>query len=201
MEWDENAVESIDMLKNVIAWIEQFWKTCFGIGVWHLVELLTSINMEGEIMTITLKIMSSDEFQEYLDYAIENFAYEQVKSGNWKKSDAINKAREEHKRLLPDGANTKNHYLFTIRDGDLKVGMVWLAKKDDNKGFIYDINIWKSNQGKGYGKQAMKKVEIIAKEIGMKMIGLNVFGHNKVAKELYENLGYIETNIKMEKLL
>lgn len=145
--------------------------------------------------------MSSDEFQQYLGYAIENFANEQIKSGNWEQEGAISKAEEEHKRLLPDGPNTDNHYLFTIRDGDLKVGMVWLAKKDNNKGFIYDINVWKHNQGKGYGEQAMKQVEIIAKEIGLKMIGLNVFGHNKVARGLYEQLGYIETNIKMEKSL
>ncbi|GGK08993.1 hypothetical protein GCM10007063_34310 [Lentibacillus kapialis] len=152
-------------------------------------------------MAVTLKIMSSDEFQQYLAYAIENFANEQIKSGNWKQTGAINKAKKEHKRLLPDGPNTDNNYLFTIRDGDLKVGMVWLAKKDDNKGFIYDINIWKSNQGKGYGKQVMKQVELIAKEIGLKMIGLHVLGHNKVARGLYEQLGYVETNIKMEKLL
>ncbi|WP_188455715.1 GNAT family N-acetyltransferase [Virgibacillus oceani] len=152
-------------------------------------------------MTVILKTMSSDEFQRYLDYAIENFANGQITSGNWKQEGAINRAAEEHKRLLPDGQNTDNNYLFTILDGDLKVGMVWLAKKDDNKGVIYDINIWKDNQGKGYGKQAMKQVEIIAKEIGVKMIRLHVFGHNKVARGLYEQLGYVETNIKMEKLL
>lgn len=145
--------------------------------------------------------MSSDEFQQYLDYAIENFANEQIKSGNWKQEGAISKAAEEHKWLLPDGPNSNNNYLFTIRDGDIKVGMVWLAQKNDNKGFIYDINIWRGNQGKGYGKQAMKQVEIIAKKIGLKMIGLHVFGHNKVARGLYEQLGYVETNIKMEKSL
>lgn len=47
----------------------------------------------------------------------------------------------------------------------------------------------------------MKQVEIIAKEIGLKMIGLHVFGHKKVARSLYEQLAYVETNIKMEKLL
>lgn len=152
-------------------------------------------------MTVILKTMSSDEFQQYQGYAIENFANEQIKSGNWKQKGAISKAEEEYKRLLPDGSNTDNNYLFTIRDGELKVGMVWLAKKDDNKGFIYDINIWKGDQGKGYGKQAMKQIEIIAKEIGLNRIGLHVFGHNKVARSLYDQLGYVETSIKMEKSL
>ena len=152
-------------------------------------------------MTIVLKTMISNEFQQYLGYAIENFANEQIISGNWEKEKAISKAVEIHKQLLPDGPNTNNNYLFTIRDGELKVGIVWLAKKDDNKGFIYDINIWKANQGKGYGKQAMKQIEVKAKELGLKEIGLHVFGHNKVARGLYEKLGYVETNIKMEKSL
>lgn len=152
-------------------------------------------------MTVKLKIMSSDEFQQYLGYAVENFANEQIKSGNWEKEGAISKAVEIHKQLLPDGPNTNNNYLFTIRDGKLKVGIVWLAKKDDNKGFIYDINIWQANQGKGYGKQAMKQIELKAKELGLKEIGLHVFGHNKAARGLYERLGYVETNIKMEKSL
>lgn len=152
-------------------------------------------------MTVKLKIMNSDEFQQYLSYAVENFANEQIKSGNWEQEVAISKAVEIHKQLLPDGPNTNNNYLFTIRDGELKVGIVWLAKKDDNKGFIYDINIWKGNQGKGYGKQTMKQIEVKAKELGLKEIGLHVFGHNKVARGLYEKLGYVETNIKMEKSL
>ncbi|MDY0393949.1 hypothetical protein RWE15_05050 [Virgibacillus halophilus] len=80
-------------------------------------------------MAVILKIMRSDEFQHYLGYAIENFANEQIKSGNWQQEGAIGKAAEEYKRLLPDGLNTDNNYLFTIRDGDVKVGMVWLAKK------------------------------------------------------------------------
>ena len=152
-------------------------------------------------MTIVLKTMISNEFQQYLGYAIENFANEQIKSGNWKQEGAISKATEEFKRLLPEELNTTNNYLFTIWDVNLKIGMIWLAKKDNNKGFIYDINIWKANQGKGYGKQAMKQIEVKAKELGLNVIGLHVFGHNKVAKGLYEKLRYVETNIKMEKPL
>lgn len=106
-----------------------------------------------------------------------------------------------YKNLLPEDTNTANNYLFTIRNEELNIGMVWLAKKEEHKGFIYDINIWQAHQGKGYGKLAMKQVEVIAKEIGMKMIGLHVFGHNKEARSLYEQLGYVETNIKMEKSL
>jgi len=152
-------------------------------------------------MTVKLEKMNTSEFQQYLSYAIKNFAEEQIKSGNWEQQDAISKATEEHKKLLPDGEETENNYLFIIRDGEQEIGMIWLAHKTSEKGFIYDVNIWEGNQGKGYGKQAMKEVERVAKKIGLKKIGLHVFGHNKVARGLYEKLGYMETNIKMEKTL
>lgn len=152
-------------------------------------------------MTVILKKMNSIEFQQYLNYAIKNFADEQIRVANWERQGAIRKATEEHKKLLPDGEKTENNYLFTICNGNLEIGMIWLAKRSNKKGFIFDINIWEGSQGKGYGKQAMKEVEIVAKKIGLEKIGLHVFGHNKVAKGLYEKLGYAETSIKMEKRL
>jgi len=47
----------------------------------------------------------------------------------------------------------------------------------------------------------MKEIEIFAKSIGLKSIGLHVFGHNKLARDLYKKLGYVETNINMKKIL
>lgn len=152
-------------------------------------------------MTVTLEKMNSIEYKQYLSYAIKNFANEQVKSGNWKQEEAISKATEEHEKLLPEGEKTEHNYLFTVRDGDQNVGMIWLAQRTNEKGFIYDINIWEGNQGNGYGKQAMKEIEMIAKKIGFETIGLHVFGHNQAARGLYEKMGYSETNIKMEKAL
>lgn len=152
-------------------------------------------------MTVRLEKMNTDQFQKYLSYAIKNFAEEQIKSGNWEQPDAISKATDEYKKLLSDGEKTENNHLFVIRDGEQEIGMIWLAHKTGDKGFIYDINIWEGNQGKGYGKQAMKEVEVIAKKIELKKLELHVFGHNKVARGLYEKLGYIETNIKMAKTL
>ncbi|UOR13835.1 GNAT family N-acetyltransferase [Halobacillus amylolyticus] len=152
-------------------------------------------------MTVRLEQMSSEEFQQYLSFAIKHFADEQIKSGNWEPQEAISKATQEYEKLLPKGQNTENNNLFTIRDGSKEVGMIWLAQITNEKGFIYGINIWEGNQDKGYGKQAMQEIEVLAKKIGLKSIGLHVFAHNKIARGLYEKLGYIEKNIKMEKTL
>ncbi|GAB4075229.1 GNAT family N-acetyltransferase [Barrientosiimonas marina] len=152
-------------------------------------------------MTVKLESMDSDEFQQYLEYAIKNYADEHIKSGDWGEQEAFSKAKKEFEELLPEKENTENNYLFTICDNDEEVGMIWLAQRTKEEGFIFDINVWDGNKHKGYGEQAMKDLEIVGKEIGLKSIGLHVFGHNKIARNLYEKLGYTETNIKMKKVL
>ncbi|WP_432806565.1 GNAT family N-acetyltransferase [Mesobacillus maritimus] len=148
---------------------------------------------------VRLDKMNSSEFEQYLSHAIRGYADEHVKAGNWNEQEALSKATKEYERLLPDGEKTANHTLFTIRDEDKEVGMIWLAQRANDKGFIYDINIWEENQGRGYGKQAMIEIEKVARKLGLKSIKLHVFGHNRVARGLYEKLGYLETSIVMEK--
>ncbi|MRG85921.1 GNAT family N-acetyltransferase [Salinibacillus xinjiangensis] len=148
---------------------------------------------------VSLDKMNSSEFERYLRFAIKNYANEHVKAGNWNEQEAISNATEEFENLLPEREKTVNNELFIIRDGDKEVGMIWLAKRSNDKGFIYDINVWEGNQGHGYGKQAMKEIEKVAKNLNLKSIGLHVFGHNQVARGLYEKLGYLETDIIMEK--
>lgn len=148
---------------------------------------------------IRLEKMKADEFQRYLEFAIKNYAAEHVKAGNWDESDALSRAAWEYEKLLPEGEKTGNHHLFMIRDEEQEVGMIWLAQRSADKGFIYDIHIWEDYQGLGYGKQAMMEMEYVAKNLGLKSVGLHVFGHNQQARHLYEKLGYIETSVIMEK--
>ncbi|WP_163527247.1 GNAT family N-acetyltransferase [Halobacillus ihumii] len=152
-------------------------------------------------MTVRLEQMNSEEFQQYLNFAINHFADEQMKSGNWEPQEAISKAAQEYEKLLPNGHKTEDNHLFTIRDESKEVGMIWLAQITNEKGFIYGFNIWEENQGRGYGKQAMQEIELLAKKMELKSIGLHVFAHNKTARSLYDKFGYIEKNIKMEKAL
>ncbi|WP_270182300.1 GNAT family N-acetyltransferase [Alkalihalobacillus sp. CinArs1] len=148
---------------------------------------------------IRLEKMKASEFQSYLKKAIKNYAGEHVKAGNWSEEEAIDKATKEYERLLPEGEETVNNHLFTIHDEEKEVGMIWLAQRTTEKGFIFDINIREGYQGRGYGKKAMKEIEIEAKKLGLKIVKLHVFGHNQIARGLYEKLGYVETDIVMEK--
>ncbi|WP_307311419.1 GNAT family N-acetyltransferase [Neobacillus driksii] len=124
---------------------------------------------------------------------------EKVLAGNWNQEESISKAEEEYKRLLPNGEKTESNFLYTILDEAKTIGVILLAQLSENRGYIYDINILEEYQGFGYGKEAMKQIENVGKKLGMKKIGLHVFGHNKVARGLYDKLGYQTTNVLMEK--
>jgi ribosomal protein S18 acetylase RimI-like enzyme len=150
---------------------------------------------------VTLDVMDSTEFQEYLITAINSYAESNVQSGNWSELESIRKATEQYAHLLPDGERTANNKLFTIRSDGQEVGMIWLALKPNNKGFIYDIKIKNEFRGRGFGKQTMEEIEKLAREFDVKSMGLHVFAHNQIARGLYEKLGYKETSIVMEKEL
>jgi ribosomal protein S18 acetylase RimI-like enzyme len=47
----------------------------------------------------------------------------------------------------------------------------------------------------------MRALEGEAKRLGFKKLGLHVFGHNMIARGLYEKLGYAITNLNMAKSL
>jgi len=153
---------------------------------------------------ITLKPMNQKDFQEFIKVAVKDYAKDKVDAGNWSEDEALDLSMKDFNQLLPDCEKTKLHYLYSIFHDDLNVGMIWIAQKKPEiheEGFIYDFQIFEQYQGLGYGKVAMKEIEIKAKELGMKKIGLHVFGHNKVARGLYEKMGYETTNVMMSKTI
>jgi len=56
-------------------------------------------------------------------------------------------------------------------------------------------------RGRGYGRSIMLLLEEKAREMGLKSLGLHVFGSNQVARRLYEAVGYEVTNVNMKKTL
>ncbi|MGG0741467.1 GNAT family N-acetyltransferase [Niallia taxi] len=153
---------------------------------------------------ITLQPMNQEQFKQYISYAIKDYAKDKIASGNWSENEAIDLSKKAFERLLPKDEKTENNHLFSIFHNNILVGMIWISQKvptNSNEGFIYDFVIFEQYQGLGYGKKAMKEAEIIAKELGMNKMVLHVFGHNKIARGLYEKMGYEITNITMAKTI
>ncbi len=155
---------------------------------------------------VQLVPMTRAEFKAFLDHDIRTYAEENVWSGFWDQAGALEKSRWEHKRLLPDGLATKDHFLYTIRNEEGgAVGAIWmkvdLSSQKKPSGFIYDLEIDEPHRHKGYATQAMLELEKIAAGFGLVQLGLHVFAHNNVARKLYEKLGYNVSSLNMFKSL
>ena len=150
---------------------------------------------------VTLRKMTEKEFDDYLAYAVEHYAEDNVRSGFWKEKEALGNAKKQYAELLPEGLDSTDSHLFTATESGEAVGMIWLKQEAPDSGFIYDVYIWDRHRGKGYGRQTMQLIEEEGRQLGMEKIGLHVFGHNHAARALYEKLNYGTTNVIMEKKL
>ncbi len=150
--------------------------------------------------------MTEAEFKTYLTGAIKNYADEKVKAGNWRPEEAFERSRGDYLSLLPEGVASKNQHLFSIMDTATgqNVGMLWFGvveRDGQTTAFIYDFLVTEAWQGRGYGKGALLALEEKVRALGLGTVSLHVFGHNRVARSLYERLGYKVTNVNITKQL
>ncbi|PFA67172.1 GNAT family N-acetyltransferase [Bacillus sp. AFS015802] len=148
--------------------------------------------------------MTENAYIHWLKDSIKEYADEKTKAGNFKKETSLEQAEKEFSQLLPEGRETKNHYLFTLihEESGEAVGNLWVHVKEEEKEiFIYDIVILESKRGLGYGKEALTSLDSFARELGINKISLHVFGHNKIALSLYQKSGFEITNVLMSKSL
>ncbi len=152
----------------------------------------------------TLVSMTQVEFDAFIERVVPEYAEDKVRAGQWSASDALERSRKEYLDDLPQGMETKSQYLYTVFDGEKEVGMIWLSANPNDpakNGFISELYVSENYRGKGYGKQAMLLIEEKARELGLKSIGLHVFGVNHAARNLYEAVGYEITSLNMKKVL
>ena len=145
---------------------------------------------------LQLQPMTQDNYNKYIDCAIQKYAEEGVQSGDLEFEKSLQLATKQFNELLPDGLNSENQYLNTIiNDENEKIGIMWFSTKSrhgDNEAFLYDIEINKEYRSRGYGRESMKLLESRVKDYNLASISLHVFLHNEIACKLYNKIGYEE---------
>jgi ribosomal protein S18 acetylase RimI-like enzyme len=145
--------------------------------------------------------MKIEDFIGYKNILIADFAKDKELAEGMSKEDALKVSMESTERLLPKGLDTENNFIFTIFLNIVKpIGYIWFAK-NKNEVFIYDFIINEKFRGNGYSKLAMTELEKEVKKHEISVLKLHVFGNNKIARNLYKNQGFIETNVQMKKEL
>ena len=150
--------------------------------------------------------MEAAAFAAFFEVASDSYAKDNVANGRWNPTDASTLAREETKRLLPEGERTAENHLFLLRDTDLnvEVGYLWygtMIRGTKKVAFLFQIYIHAPFRRKGYGRQAMHALEREALGSQHDALALNVSALNADALRLYEAVGYSASSMVMRKEL
>ncbi len=107
--------------------------------------------------------------------------------------------------FFPDGRPARGQHIFRVLDdNELEVGFLWIGLPREDRPNLYwvqDIQIDGLQRGQGLGKAAMSLAEDEVRACGGTELGLNVFGHNPIAKSLFESMGYTTTATIMRRVL
>lgn len=149
--------------------------------------------------------MTPEDFDYWLARNKRDYAADKMRANRLTQEEADAIAERDTKRLLPDGLESVDNYLFTAVDEEQnKVGYMWFGARgpeDNRKAYLYDIVVEDAHQGKGCGRGIMNLLEEEVRGLGISEIGLHVFGFNTTAINLYQSLGYETTDLMMAKRL
>jgi GNAT superfamily N-acetyltransferase len=170
------------------------------------VALRLAIRPAQEPALLALIPMKTAEFPDFFEAAANNYAEQNIANGRWNAAEALELAREETSRLLPEGEKTPDNLLFVLRDTDkdVDIGYLWygaMTRGTKRVAFLYQLYIHAQHRRQGYGRQALQWFEDEAIRQGFDALALNVSATNPGAARLYEEAGYNPSSIVMRKQL
>jgi ribosomal protein S18 acetylase RimI-like enzyme len=148
--------------------------------------------------------MRAEAYPAFFEEAVAFYAAENVETGQWPAEEALGLSRRETERLLAQGLETPDHYLFEIfaSAGQEPVGYAWVAAMPVGTAkvaFIIQLKIHPESQRQGHGRAALDLIEQHARRLGLSGMALQVFAHNPGARALYESVGYEVSSFNMIK--
>ncbi len=150
----------------------------------------------GMVAMILFEQMIETDFQKIYSQRLVDIAKELSDFFDLEFEDAVKRTKAAYARSLPKGFKTPNRYFYFIKKEKNKerVGYIWFWPSPESimkEAFLIgDIFIFKEFRRKGFAKQALLLLEREVKAAGLNKIVLHVFKRNKIAKYLYETVGY-----------
>jgi hypothetical protein len=136
--------------------------------------------------------MTQSEFDSYLERAVPEYAQAHIRAGDCDPGEALALAQADYASLLPLGLATPNHHLFTIRDGEESVGIMWFQARQADSQVGLSLRL---QRGGGAAPQGLRspgdaRPRGDGGRHGITRVNLNVMGYNDAARALYEQCGY-----------
>jgi ribosomal protein S18 acetylase RimI-like enzyme len=162
--------------------------------------------MPGATPAVRFVPFDDDAFTAWLVHAIPSYALEHVEDGTWTPAEAVLRSQEAHAALLPQGLNTPGHEFVHLHvpEETHPVGFLWWAESasaGEPGAYVYGLEVEEHARRRGIARAALRELEQRARTRGWRFISLHVFGHNLAARGLYEQFGFVPTNITMRKSL
>lgn len=139
---------------------------------------------------VSVRPMGDAELAAYADGAVAAYAAEREAAGE-SAALALATARASFDELLPGGRAGPDQHLMAVHVGDAVAGRVWVCERWPAQAWVYDVEVDPAFRGRGVGAAAMVHGARLARDLGHRWLGLNVFGPNTHARGLYERLGYV----------
>ncbi|UCG03164.1 MAG: GNAT family N-acetyltransferase [Candidatus Heimdallarchaeota archaeon] len=139
--------------------------------------------------------MNEDDFQKIYSQRVKVVAKELSELFKFNFEDGLKQAELAYGRSLPQGFKTPNRFFsFITTNFSERVGYIWFWPSPESfmkdAFLIADLVIFEEFRRKGFAKQALLLLEKEVKLSGLNKIALHVFKQNKIAKYLYESVGY-----------
>ena len=150
--------------------------------------------------SVTFRPLREDEFEGWSENHSRVYAEGMIAFADLSRADAEAKAARDVALVFPQGLATEGIRLWVVEDDGRPVGTVFLGVRDGGA-WLYDITIAEEERGRGYGRAAMLALEEEVRRLGYDALGLNVWGGNEVARNLYRSLGFAEVSVGMKKRL
>ena len=150
--------------------------------------------------------MTEEQTAAFISAEIETYVGELVTSG-----DSLEEARKAVGKqaavLFSDGSPAAGQLFYQVTDDeDAVLGFLWIGPSAGEgagtaKYWVWKVEIAEPHRGQGLGRATMLLAEDAARAHGATELSLSVFGHNPVARHLYESMGYITKSMQMRKAL
>jgi ribosomal protein S18 acetylase RimI-like enzyme len=156
-------------------------------------------------MSPNLRPMTKEEIATFITVDMEKYVEDRVTAGE-SREEARRVADSQTAILFPHGSPAPGQLLYqVIGDEGAVVGFLWIGppmgEEPGAKYWVWNIEIDEPYRGRGLGRAAMELAEDAARSHGATELGLSVFGHNPVARRLYESMGYVTKTVQMRKSL
>ncbi len=149
---------------------------------------------------LRLAPMTEAEFEEYERGSVAGYAESKVRAGAWRPEGALERARAEHARLVPEGPRTPGHFFRSaFNERGERVGEVWYALRDEGRPvlFIFWLGVREAYRRRGHATELLHAVSAEARRLGADQVVLHVFGDNATAISVYQKAGFRTTDLIM----